>query len=266
LEGFENQNTLIRPVGRCKRGKQSSTEDCMIRLSCLFSACVLASVSAGFASPTIAVDKTTFDCGVIVEGKTDKLHAQFTVKNTGDAPLKIDNVRPGCGCTVVKFDTLVLPGKSSVIQSTVNIANFHSGALSKSITVQSNASNSPSMQLTITASIKPIIEVSEQYVTLTSQKPHTIVLASAKKDLHISEVILKTTSSGASSTPSWQTTVPLQIAFKVASTDSTRPDGLLVFKLDLTAPAVTERMSGQFVIKTNHPDKPEILLNGSIER
>ena len=79
----------------------------MVRLSCLLSSLVLASISAS-ASPKIDVDKTTFDCGVIAEGKTDKLHAQFTVKNTGDAPLKIDNVRPGCGCTVVKFDSTIL--------------------------------------------------------------------------------------------------------------------------------------------------------------
>jgi Protein of unknown function (DUF1573) len=237
----------------------------MVRLSCLLSSLVLASISSS-ASPKIDVDKTTFDCGVIAEGKTDKLHAQFTVKNTGDAPLKIDNVRPGCGCTVVKFDTMVAPGKSSVIQSTVNIANFHSGAISKYITVQSNASNKPSMQLTITAVIKPIIEVSEQYLDLRAQQPRTIVLASGKKDLNVSEVFMKAQPASASAAPSWQTATPVQVAFKLSSADSVRQDGLHVFKLEFTAPAVTEQLSGQFVIKTNHPDKQEILVNGAIEK
>ena len=238
----------------------------MFRAICLIPQCVLISLSIACASPKIEVDKTTFDCGIVAEGKIDKLNARFVVKNVGDATLTISNVRPGCGCTVVKFDTTIQPGKTGIISSTVNIANYHAGAITKYMTVQSNASNSPSLQLSISATIKPVIDVSEQYLSLAPGKPHTIVLASAKQDLSISEVFMKGSTASASSSPAWQAAVPIQIPFKLTLTDSTRQDGLRVFRLVLSAPNISERQTGQFTIKTNHPDKPEIQVNGVIEK
>jgi hypothetical protein len=217
-----------------------------------------------YAAPKIEADKTTIDCGTITEGKTDKINAAFTIKNTGDAPLKIENVRPGCGCTVVKFDTLVPVGKSSVIQSTVNIANFHSGPLSKYITVSSNALNTPSLKLTITATINPIIAVSEQYITLAPQKPVTLVMVCAKKDLRVTEVILQVPQVGAA--PAWRANAPLSVPFTWTQTDSVRNDGFRVYKLGLSAPSVTERLSSQLVIRTNNPDKPEITISCTVEK
>jgi hypothetical protein len=147
-----------------------------------------------------------------------------------------------------------------------NNANFHSGPLSKYLTVLSNASNTPSLQLTITATIKPIIDVSEQFITLTSQKPVTLVLACEKKDLRITEVLMNAQPVGAPTGPAWQTKTPISIPFKWLVTDSTRADALRIFKLDLSAPTVAERLTGQFVIKTNHHDKPEISLTGTVEK
>ncbi|HUI92820.1 MAG TPA: hypothetical protein VLX68_11290 [Chitinivibrionales bacterium] len=37
-------------------------------------------------------------------------------------------------------------------------------------------------------------------------------------------------------------------------------------KIVLSAPDISERQAGQFTITTNHPDKPEIKLNGAIEK
>jgi hypothetical protein len=236
----------------------------MFRVSRLVASFMVTVLSLVFAGPKIEADKTTIDCGTVVEGKTDELHTQFTIRNTGDAPLAIENVRPGCGCTIVKFDTLVLPGKSSVIHATVNLAGFHAGPLSKYLTVISNAVNNGSLQLTITAAIKPIIEIAEMYITIQQQKPRTIAFACVKKDLHVTAVGL---TSGASSPTAtlWQSNLPLPIPFTWTA-GTTRPDGYRVFGLTLTAPAVSERMAGQFVITTDHPDKPEITLSGAIEK
>jgi hypothetical protein len=126
------------------------------------------SVFAG--SPKIEFNKTNFDCGQVLEGKQDKLQASFSVKNTGDATLVLSSVRPGCGCTVVKYDSLIQPGKSSAITATVNIANYPAGAISKSITVTSNAANTPTQKLTIGAVVVPVIVASEQLVTLDASK------------------------------------------------------------------------------------------------
>jgi hypothetical protein len=236
----------------------------MFRSAPLIATLTLSAISLAFSAPKIEVDKTTFDCGTVAEGQTDKLHASFTIKNTGDSPLAISNVRPGCGCTVVKFDTLVLPGKTSAIQATVNITGYRSGEISKYITVSSNAANTGSMKLTITATIKSVIDISEQYISLTSQKPHTLTLACEKKDLRVVNVGLS--SSAAPGATTWQSNLPLPIAYKWTPTDSTRKDGMHVFKLELTAPEVKDRMAGQLVLTTNHPEKPEIRLQGAIEK
>jgi hypothetical protein len=237
----------------------------MFRISRIVPALVLTAISLLSAAPKIEADKTTFDCSAVTEGKSDKINASFTIKNTGDSTLKIDNVRPGCGCTVVKFDTIVPAGKSSVILSTVNIANFHSGPLSKYITVLSNASNKPSLQLTITATINPIIEISEQYVTLMAGKSHALYVSCAKKDLHITSVEL-TLPPSSSAISSWQSNAPMPIPFKWTALDSVRKDGFRVYELELTAPAVTDRVSGQLMMRTDHQDKRELSSQATIEK
>ncbi len=221
--------------------------------------------SAGLcAAPQIKADKTSIDCGTVIEGKTDRLHADFTIRNTGDAPLHITTVRPGCGCTIVTFDTLVLPGKRSVIKSTVNLSGYHAGPLSKFMTVSSNAANAPSLKLTVTATIKSAIDVSTHYISLTARSSRIVVLTSLKKDLRVYSVTLdqRPSSSGMSGTISGDT---LSIPFTWTPSDSLRHDGMHAFKLELTAPAIANRMSGTFVIATNHPELPEIRLGGAIE-
>jgi lipoprotein-anchoring transpeptidase ErfK/SrfK len=232
---------------------------------------ILLSGSVLLAAPKIEFDKTTFDCGTVAEGKVEKLNASFTVKNTGDAVLKIDNVRPGCGCTVVKFDTNIAPGKTGLIQSTVNIANYHSGSISKGVTVTSNAANISSQQLTISAFIQGSIDLSETYLTLSSGKPqsaHVLYLASAKKDLVVSDVTFKSSTSGLPQTgTAWQNASAVSIQFKWIPTDSTRAeDKYRIYKLEVGAPAVSQQLMGDFVLKTNHADKREIVLHGSLDK
>jgi hypothetical protein len=223
--------------------------------------------SAILAGPKIEFDVKTFDCGVAIEGKTEKLNAVFMVKNTGDSLLKITNVRPGCGCTVVKYDSLIEPGKSAKIESQVNIKNYHGGQISKFITVTSNAENEPSARLTIMANIKAVIDVSETYLNLDAKNvktSHTVYLASKKQDLKILGISFK--ANGNSEVPEWQSEIPLQIRYTFTSSDSTRTDSCRVFKLNLYAPDIDKANYGTITIRTNHPDKQEISIPCSISK
>jgi hypothetical protein len=218
--------------------------------------------SAIFAGPQIEFDTKTFDCGTVIEGKTDKLNAVFVVKNTGDKLLKLEEVRPGCGCTVVKYDTLVQPGKTAKIEAQVNIAGYRSGPISKSVTVKSNAGNEPTVALTIKATVMAVIDVSESYLGLTASNekvPHTLYFASKKADLKVSDVSFKPT--GNTGGLAWQSPA---IDHKWIPTDSVRADGCHVFKLEILSPGVENAVSGEFIIKTNHPEKPEVVLRGGI--
>jgi Protein of unknown function (DUF1573) len=86
--------------------------------------------------PTINFEKTDHDFGTITEGK--KVTYIYKVKNTGEAPLIIQNAQPSCGCTVPTWtkDPIPVGGSGEVT------AEFDSsgkpGINNKTITVTAN--------------------------------------------------------------------------------------------------------------------------------
>jgi hypothetical protein len=228
----------------------------------ILSAVLLSLFSATLsAAPEIAFDTKTFHCDTVVEEKTEILKAVFNVKNTGDALLKIENVRPGCGCTNVKFDSTIKPGKSVKISAEVNIKGYKAGTVSKTLTVTSNAENEKDVRLTISATIVAVIELSDHALSFggsDTSKTRTVTVASKKHDLNVSEVFLK--QGDASPALDWKNELRMQVVFKWRPLDSIRADGARIFKLDLTPPVVATSFSGEMAIKTNHPEKPELKI------
>ncbi|MDR0306868.1 MAG: DUF1573 domain-containing protein [Chitinispirillales bacterium] len=221
-----------------------------------------AGLAVSVATPRIEVDNTTFNCGKVVEGKDSSVKAKFVLKNTGTSPLKISNVRVSCGCTVLKYDTIIDPGKTSIIEPVVNIEGFRAGFMSKSITIISNAQNNQALNLIIEADIAPAIEISETYLTFENVKSKTLYLASAKKDLKVSGIVFKPQAQG---NQGWAASVPLNLKYKFTALDSTRADGFRVYRLDINSPgADKEPLLGEFHLTTNHPDKQEAQLRGRI--
>jgi hypothetical protein len=223
-------------------------------------------ISSSISGPQIQFDTKTFDCGTVIEGKTDKLNARFVVKNTGDSVLKLENVKPSCGCTVVKYDTLIQPGKSAKIESQVRIKGYRPGTLSKRVTVTSNAKNESTVRLTITAKIQAIVGVSKNYINLAAidtSKPETLFLTSTKKDLAVSAVSF--TSHDKKGAAAWESELKMNIQFTFSPVDSTTDDGSRVFRLDLFPPATADTLSGKFSITTNHADKKIIEIHGKIK-
>ncbi|MCG2792967.1 MAG: DUF1573 domain-containing protein [Weeksellaceae bacterium] len=87
------------------------------------------------SSQTISFDKTTFDYGNVKAGADG--HRFFTVKNTGDKPLIISEVKPSCGCTTPEWSKdPILPGKTAQIKVGYNTGI--KGVFNKLIEVYSN--------------------------------------------------------------------------------------------------------------------------------
>jgi hypothetical protein len=226
-----------------------------------------ASVIFAASGPKIEFDVKAFQCGTIIEGKTEKLNAVFNVKNTGDALLKLESVRPGCGCTVVKYDSLIQPGKTAKIEAQVNIKGYRSGSITKSITVTSNAEKDHVVQLTIEATIKSAVDISGTYINLIASDgstPRTMYLTSKKPDLKVLAISFK--SRDDSGAPLWLSGQANPVKFTCAPLDSTTADGSRVFKLDIYPPSIAKAVTGDFTITTNHPEKPEINLPGTINK
>jgi hypothetical protein len=223
----------------------------------------LAAAAAVSAAPALKVDNTTYSGGKAAEGSV--LKAQFKLTNTGDAPLKIENVRPGCGCTVVAYDTVIQPGKSGYIRPAVNLKNFRPGLMSRYVDVTSNAENTPSVRLIIEATVVAPVEVSENYLDFGTASKLTVLLTSAKADLKVSDIIFKP-QQGGQNIPDWASNSPLKVKYAFAAADAKRDDGLKTYKLDINSPASggKEAIVGTFEITTNHPDRKDIAIDGQV--
>lgn len=90
--------------------------------------------------PQIAFKEKTHDYGTI-EWDGDGLH-EFEFENTGEQPLILNNVSSSCGCTVPKWPREPInAGEKGTIKVVYNTKR--TGTFSKSVTVYSNAQNSP---------------------------------------------------------------------------------------------------------------------------
>lgn len=92
---------------------------------------------------------TTHNFGKVTQGKPVSFTYEFT--NTGNAPLIITSVQPGCGCTTQDYTKeAVAPGKKGFVTLTYNAASV--GQFTKSATVNTNAENG-TLSLTFTGEV-----------------------------------------------------------------------------------------------------------------
>ncbi len=100
---------------------------------------------------TIEFEKEVHDYG------TMKQHGdggcEFVFTNNGTEPLIISNARGSCGCTVPNWPKEpIAPGKTGVIK--VNYDTKRVGPINKSVTITSNASNSPTKVIRIKGKVE----------------------------------------------------------------------------------------------------------------
>ncbi len=85
---------------------------------------------------SIQLPEVQYDFGQIA--KNSSVTHTFIVRNVGENPLLIDNVKASCGCTVPKWpDTPIAPGEEGAIEVTFNSAGKR-GVQNKSITITAN--------------------------------------------------------------------------------------------------------------------------------
>lgn len=100
-------------------------------------------------APEISFDKLVHNYGTIEKGADGVCEFVFT--NIGKEPLMLKKVRSSCGCTVPSWTTEPVKKKNSGIIK-VKYNTNRVGTISKSITVYSNAKNSP-VKLKITGKV-----------------------------------------------------------------------------------------------------------------
>lgn len=117
-------------------------------------------VSAQEVKPRALPLEPIKDFDVIPKGEVIE-HA-FEIKNDGDAPLELTDVRPACGCTVARYDKVIAPGEVGRVSVAVKTDNF-AGPINKSVAVFTNDSENPKLQLAVKAHVKPYIQILPGY-------------------------------------------------------------------------------------------------------
>lgn len=95
--------------------------------------------------------EAVYDAGTVAKGEI--VRAKIAIKNVGDYPLVIANVKPACSCTVPSYDTdPVSPGETAYINAEVDTDKTGKGIINKPITITANTRPSTT-KVTIKASV-----------------------------------------------------------------------------------------------------------------
>ncbi len=109
------------------------------RLSAALAAALLFTLSApgpARSAPALVVEPNEFDVG-IVEGDTT-VAIRYILKNAGTEPLRITEIRPSCGCTMISLaDSLLSPGRSAPLAGTFSTRKIE-GPVVKTIILTTN--------------------------------------------------------------------------------------------------------------------------------
>ena len=121
---------------------------------------LLSLAAPALAGPKAVPIEPIHDFQVVAKGEV--LIHNFEIRNDGDQPLRIENVRPACGCTVAKFDETIAPGKIGRIHAEVETVDFF-GPISKSIAVYTNDNENPKLQLVVRAKVMAYLSAEPSY-------------------------------------------------------------------------------------------------------
>lgn len=100
--------------------------------------------------PVMSLDKEVHDYGTIKQGANGT--CEFKITNTGNAPLIVSHAKGSCGCTVPDWPKEpIMPGKSAIMS--VHYDTKRIGPINKSVTMTSNAVNTPTKVVRITGKV-----------------------------------------------------------------------------------------------------------------
>ncbi len=124
----------------------------LLSLALIFVASAGAAIAQEVAQgPKIEFEKEVHDYGTIENAANGECTFEF--KNTGNAPLIISNAKGSCGCTVPSWPKEpIAPGATASIK--VKYDTKRPGAINKSVTITSNATNEPTKVIRIKGNVK----------------------------------------------------------------------------------------------------------------
>jgi len=203
--------------------------------------------------PTGPAPKVTSPAPVFEFGDVDsdqKVEHDFIVKNAGDAELEIKNVKTSCGCTVAQPEKKNLaPGEETKIKTTLTLKG-RQGAVSKTVTVESNDPRDPMYKLELKGNAVAAITIEPRTVNfgpITDNEPHTQTVSIKSSKPEITFKIESVDTSAAQQVKAELKTVEEGKAYEVA--------------LSLAENLPVGNMNGRITLKTDDPQRPTLQIN-----
>jgi len=192
-----------------------------------------------YSQPQIQIEgNDVYDWG-IVDSKDKPLTAKVKIFNKGNDTLKIENVRPGCGCTTAPLDKYnIEPNGYATLDITLKVSS--DGKIKKSIRITSNDPVSPTKILSIKANIVPPLSLSVRFLnfgvlTINKESVATVKIKNnTEKSIKINDIIFepKELSSNIKKTTEIPSNKELTLEVKYTPTKSTEFSGKVTLKTD----------------------------------
>lgn len=108
------------------------------------------------AGPRVVVEAARQDAGTVVRG--ERVRTVFTVRNEGGGTLRLLEVRPSCGCTIVSHDPSVAPGAEGKVSLELDTLGF-TGAVTKTALLVTDDPASPQVTLAVSMNVISLVDV-----------------------------------------------------------------------------------------------------------
>lgn len=119
--------------------------------------------SGRMPTPRAVIDKPDHDFGAVWIG--EKMNHTFTVHNEGDAPLRILEVKPACGCTLAgAYDKVVAPGATGNIPVSIDTKKFN-GPFKKYVNIKTDDTQNAAFRCSLQGTVKHFVNVEPSRVS-----------------------------------------------------------------------------------------------------
>jgi hypothetical protein len=119
---------------------------------------------ASAGAPAVVVKEAQFQFDPVMEGVV--VAHEFVLENTGAAPLVIQNIKTGCGCTTADYDKVIPPGESGKIIIKANTKGYGGQTFLRDIRVDTNDPATPRLILHISGQVDQFADINPKSVFL----------------------------------------------------------------------------------------------------
>lgn len=108
------------------------------------------------SAPRISLSASEWNFGEVWEG--DRVRKSFTIRNDGDAPLRIKTIRTSCTCTTAELRTdRLLPGESVDVTILLHTKK-RQGSIATTVVIESNDPQAGSTKFEVRGTVKKLFE------------------------------------------------------------------------------------------------------------